>query len=371
MGGVTGETTMNHRMRLRFAGLVGVLLAGHVMPSALAQGAKALAVEPANEGYKLLPGPFEVRTVRTTIKDDGAKTLEILIRAPKLEAHSKDSLPLVVFSHGMGGSREGFDKLSEHWASHGYVVVHPTHSDSLELRRRNGEAMPNPKETLRNSLTKVNPQERRDDCVAIFDHLKEIEAAVPGLSRKDGQPRIDENRLGVAGHSAGAMTTMLMAHVKVRGGRTGKFVPTDIGDPRVKCAIVISGQGTTNRMFTESSWSEVTTPMIVFSGSEDYSSVGKETPASRREPFERAKPGDKYLVFIEGATHSSYQGKVKYLALLGEEEAENVEKVAEITSAATLAFLDAYLKSDESAKAYLASEKLAEFGQGAVEYKKK
>src|SRR5215510_6060681 len=38
--------------------------------------------------------------------------------------------PVIIFSHGLGGSREGYEYLGRHWASHGYVSVHLQHIGS-------------------------------------------------------------------------------------------------------------------------------------------------------------------------------------------------------------------------------------------------
>ena len=38
--------------------------------------------------------------------------------------------PVIIFSHGLGGSREGYQYLGRHWASHGYVSVHLQHLGS-------------------------------------------------------------------------------------------------------------------------------------------------------------------------------------------------------------------------------------------------
>lgn len=38
--------------------------------------------------------------------------------------------PVIIFSHGLGGSREGYEYLDRFWASPGYVSVHIQHSGS-------------------------------------------------------------------------------------------------------------------------------------------------------------------------------------------------------------------------------------------------
>jgi hypothetical protein len=112
--------------------------------------------------------------------------------------------------------------------------------------------------------------------------------------------------------------------------------------------------------------------MLVITGSKDVAAIGSETPASRREPYEKAKPGDKYLVFIEGATHSSYQGKGPGLRLDREQPPDaELKMITEVTAAATLAFLDLYLKDDAAARAYLQSEALAAFSGGKATLERK
>jgi hypothetical protein len=66
-----------------------------------------------------------------TVRDQ-KRSREIPIRVclPK----EKTPAPIVLFSHGLGGSREGSAFLGNHWASRGYVVVflqHPGSDDSV------------------------------------------------------------------------------------------------------------------------------------------------------------------------------------------------------------------------------------------------
>src|SRR5258705_6300260 len=39
--------------------------------------------------------------------------------------------PVIVFSHGAGGSGLTYKALAHFWATHGFVVLAPTHADSL------------------------------------------------------------------------------------------------------------------------------------------------------------------------------------------------------------------------------------------------
>lgn len=318
----------------------------------------------APEGYRLGPGPCRADEADLELEDGRrGKQLPIKVRYP---LGLSEPAPLVVFSHGMGGSGDAFADLTTHWATLGYVVVLPTHDDSVQLRRRRGERTAEVLRDITTSTRSVDPAGRLADVVLILDSLDRIEQAVPAL-RAGEKGLIDRDRAAIAGHSAGALTAQMAIGVKIRGRRMGVegITPRSVGDPRFKAALVISGQGTTNPAFTGTSWAELDKPMMVFAGSLDVARVGNETPQSRRHPFERAKPGDKYLVWIEGATHASYQGRAA-ATLLGERPTTDVSLITAVVSSASSAFLDAYLRGGDDARAFLAGPGLVELGRGAV-----
>lgn len=324
----------------------------------------------AEPGYHLAPGPYKVQVSNITLKDAARdKELELRVRSPKLaegQSPPEGGWPVVVFSHGAGGSRDAFPDLSSHLAGYGYVVVHPTHADSIAQRRRNGQDAPSPLDPDGRAKLRaqVDPAQRVADIKFIADALGEIESKVPGLKDAAGKGQLSRQRLAIAGHSAGALTTQLVAGVRGRGKRISGEALTlkDIGDPRFKAAVVISGMGTNGLIFTEESWSSVAVPMLVITGSLDSSppQMGNETPQSRQHPFVysrgRSKGGPAaYLLFIEGATHSSYGGKGVARGL-GEQPTTDVDKIQQAVGSATLAFLDYALRADKAAGAYLESD---------------
>jgi predicted dienelactone hydrolase len=322
------------------------------------------AAAAGTDGYKIGPGPWKAASQDLVLRDEKRqKDLEVRVRYPDVAQGAPGRFPLVVFSHGAGGSRDAFPDLTAHWASHGYIVVLPTHADSIQLRRRSGEDLSRLQRDLDSLRRDVKPLDRLADIVLLLDSIGVMEERIAGLRDRDGNGRVDRDRIGAAGHSAGALTTQMAAGVKVRGAAPGALLEAhSVGDPRIDAAILISGQGTTNRMFTAQSWNELSKPMLVITGSKDVAAIGNETPASRREPFDRAKPGDKYLVFIDGATHSSYQGKGPGLRLDREQPSDvELEMITSVTSSSTLAFLDSYLKDDPAARVYLGSKALVAF----------
>jgi len=372
-----------------------------IVSSATAQGdAKTSAptsqpsAASAPAGYHLEAGPWSTGVVERLALKDAArdKDLIVTVRYPIARAASKDAaasvgdkLPMVIFSHGLGGAgKSTFVELANHWASHGYVVVLPTHADSIALRREQGKEVIDPRKpsAKAQALATVDLRDRVADVKFILDSIPTIETSIPEwsiapASRRDATPKsddakapkaelrqhIDTDRLAIAGHSAGAYTAQLAIGVKVRGYRvTGKrgLGLSEVGDPRLKAALIISGQGTTSAAFTKDSWKDLTRPILVLSGSKDTTQLTAETPESRCHPYDYAKPRKDggpgaYLLFLEGATHGSYQGK-GLTDFLNEKTETPIKTITDATASATLAFLDAWVKNDPEAKKSLESD---------------
>lgn len=381
---------------MRFARTVRVLsaLAGVIAVS----GARAVennqsdvtAPQPserASEPDRFVLSKGECSVVRrdVTIHDEQrGKDIELRVRIPRPAAGKSapaEGWPLVVFSHGAGGSRDAFPDLLEFWGSHGYATIAITHEDSLLLKRRRGEgqslrelASEKGRRELRNSVDLGN---RVGDCSFVLDHLEQISDAV---FKGGGQAfTIDRSKVAIAGHSAGAFTTQLVAGVKVRAAGVGErgLGFTSVADDRFKAAIVISGQGTTSKILGDEAWNEVKVPMFVIGGSLDLSppGMGPETPESRRHPFEYARGVAKggpaaYLLYIEGATHSSYSGK-SVSALRRDEPTTDVAQIGEAVRSGTTLFLDTHLRHDDEAKKTLESDMLKRTIPGKVTFERK
>lgn len=381
------EVTISMLIKAAITALFALTVPALAAPAQPDAPAKPTAQTATKERFTVPKGPHEVTQTDVTLRDDARKKdLELRVRTPKLKQGEKPpeaGFPLLVFSHGAGGSRDAFPGLQDLLASHGYVCIAATHSDSIALARRaGGKDGPGVRELtttegrrkLRNS---VKLSERVGDCTLILDQL----TAISTLVEKAGGSAfaIDPRQIAIAGHSAGAFTTQLCAGVKIRGAAVGKLGQgmASIADDRFKAAVVISGQGTASPTLSETSWEAVKVPMLVFSGSLDGSpeGMGNETPASRRHPFEKSRGKANggpaaYLMYIEGATHSAYSGK-NAARLLGEKPATDATLVENATTAAVLTFLDAHIRKDAKALATLESDALSRTIPGKVEYQHK
>jgi dienelactone hydrolase len=268
--------------------------------------------------------------------------------------------PVILFSHGFGGNKDAFGPIGKHWASHGYVVIHPTHADGLNRRPRDPNRDGNDKSAAQPRLGGLlgslnNPvaiNDRVADLVLILDHLDRLPKSVPELRSK-----IDTKSIGVAGHSFGAYTTMLIGGVTVYLGndKEKRFL-----DKRVRCILPISAQGTGQQGLTEKSWEALKLPMMTITGTRDRGASGQGVEW-KKEPFIYSPKGDKYLVVIDGANHFSFGGS---LGARGGDITNSVKLCSTL-------FWDAYLKDSEDSRKYLQSEKLVKDAGGkfTVEWK--
>ena len=78
--------------------------------------------------YDGKPGPYAVETACYDWQDKPRqREVPVKIYFPKT---GDGPFPVIIFSHGLGGSRDGYEYLGRHWASHGYVSVHLQHKGS-------------------------------------------------------------------------------------------------------------------------------------------------------------------------------------------------------------------------------------------------
>jgi hypothetical protein len=85
----------------------------------------------ASEAYKADAGPFEVVIAADVELDFPELEKQLPLRVAYPGAPGPH--PVIVFSHGGGCEKATYSRLTDHWASYGYVVIEPTHTDSRSL----------------------------------------------------------------------------------------------------------------------------------------------------------------------------------------------------------------------------------------------
>jgi predicted dienelactone hydrolase len=241
--------------------------------------------------------------------------------------------PVIIFSHGLGGSRTGYSYLGEYWASYGFIVVHVQHlgSDTASLwpMKKMNEAMKDP----------ANYINRPKDISFAIDQVTAMNRA-PG----PWQGKFNLAHIGVAGHSFGGYTTMAIAGATLT---TASGDVENLGDPRVKAIVAMSVPPLKRQDF-----SAVHIPALHITGTDDQIRlVPGDLPSARRIPYDAAKGPNTYLVIFKGANHMSFSGRETLLETDAQKAID--ASVHDLVDRATTAFWDAYLKGDQKAGDWL------------------
>ncbi len=184
-----------------------------------------------------------------------------------LHAAGAGPRPLVVFSHGIGGSRRGYSYLGQHWASQGYASLHLQHVGSdRALWSGNPLTLP----------MRLQAAAQEDEARA---RVQDLSFALNQLLAGSLARRIDASRIVAAGHSYGANTALLAAGAEVE--RDGQAVR--LRDARIKAAIVISAPPFYGEASPEKILGGILVPSLHITATDDVIRVpGYFSPATDR-----------------------------------------------------------------------------------------
>ncbi|HSP13513.1 MAG TPA: hypothetical protein VLV78_02030 [Thermoanaerobaculia bacterium] len=352
----------------------------------------AAAKPPANP-YSMEATTIPVGVIPAAVLHDAQrnKDLEVSIDYP---THG-GPYPVIVFSHGYGAPRNAYIGLSAFWAGHGYVVIRPHHADSGKIapperafeempRERRGRRQParqtfqqfraDPTEQWQ-SQTAADWKNRVADVTLVIDSLPKLIEQYPEI--KD---RVDSSRIGVGGHSYGAFVAMLAGGAKAFAGSD----PVSYADPRVKAVEAMSPPGPApDRGLTRDSFTTIKVPALFLTGSRDYGTSEAEDPTWRKQAYDLSPAGDKWFVSVAGIGSSAFTGIIGAPTFVpstvspapyptrpgtgpvypepqqqSQQPRESAQGFRQIGMAGTvrtvsLAFWDAYLKSEGSGREFL------------------
>lgn len=224
----------------------------------------------------------------------GDRVVPVRLRLPDGSAR----VPVILFSHGLGGSLAAGARWAEAWTAAGFAVLNVQHpgSDASLLGVATGPAA---LAALRKGATPEQLLARVTDMRFVINRLGR--GATIGACPL---ARLDLTRIGVAGHSMGAQTVQAVAGqtFALPGGRRG------FGDSRVKAAIAFS-PAPPARDDTAKAFAGVHIPFFSITGTDDaVPLLTSVTPADRQRPFAAMPAGDKYLLVLAGADHMVFSG---------------------------------------------------------------
>jgi predicted dienelactone hydrolase len=244
--------------------------------------------------------------------------------------------PVILFSHGLGGTRAGSVFLGEHWAARGYAAIfiqHPGSDNSVWKDQPVSERMRamNQAASVDNFLLRVH------DVPIVLNQLEiwNAEKTSPLAGR------LDLKQVGMSGHSFGAVTTEAVS------GETLPIGGQSYTDLRIKAAIAFSPSSPRDG-HADKAFGAVTIPWMLMTGTKDVAPIGHADVASRLAVYPALHGAPKYEVVLDNAEHSVFTDR----ALPGDHEPRNPNHHRVILALST-AFWDAYLRGDADALAWL------------------
>lgn len=250
-----------------------------------------------------LVGSLPLRSFADTLAEDAPSfnTLDMDWEDPRRQRlvpvrlympQARYPVPLVVFSHGIGGSRQGYTWWGRNFARHGIASLHLQHVGSdRELWGGN----------IFNIVGRLQNAAQETEAIA---RAQDMRFALDRLLTGDLAPRIDAERIVAAGHSYGANTTLLVSGASVE--RDGRVV--QLRDDRVRAAIAMSAPPFYGEADPRKILRAVTVPSLHVTCTEDiiripgYYSSAKDRVAV----FDAIGSEQKWLAVYEGGSHSMF-----------------------------------------------------------------
>lgn len=206
---------------------------------------------------------------------------------------------LVLYSHGLGGSRLGGAAWAEAWQAAGLAVLQIQHPGSDSTIWQGGLA------AARRGASAEQYLQRIADARFVLDELLRRHAA-------DGAwQRLRPEAIGFAGHSFGARLTQALAGE--RPPRAPRGAAERIADARLRAFIAFSPGFSARDGFDDGALRErfgaITRPFLCVTGTQDDAMiVGDADNAARRAVYRGLPAGHKAELVLEGADHMSFGG---------------------------------------------------------------
>ena len=259
--------------------------------------------------------------------DERERPVPIRLYQPRISSFATPA-PLIIFSHGIGGSRLGYSYLGSYWASHGLASLHVQHVGSDR-----SIWFGNPF----NLVSRLQEAAQEKEALArVFD----LRFALTQILRDPLGQAINPNQIIAAGHSYGANTTLLASGARVNRDN----IPVELSDFRIKAAIVISAPRFYGQKSVDSILQPVRLPTLHITATEDNIQIPGYFSGypDRLAIFEAIGSERKALAVFEGGSHSMFTDRTRSGgAILN-------HQVKEATQELSLDFIAQVLNNQES-----------------------
>lgn len=276
----------------------------------------------------------DIRELRFEPLDkDRARKVPVKVYA----GQSTSPQPVLLFSHGLGGSRENNGYLGRYWAAAGYVAVFMQHAGSdneVWKSAAPGQRMA----ALKAATGAASLRDRLADVPFVIDQL----TVWNGKKDHALQGRMNLERIGMCGHSYGAVTTLGVAGRKYLLNRS-------FPDERIDAFLPMSPQPGKG-LNAKKAFGHLAKPILCMTGTKDGSPIDPTLePSTRREVYAALPAGNKYQLILKDAEHSAFGDSQ------GRRSKNRNPRHHPAIQKISLHFWNAYLKDNAESKAWLQS----------------
>jgi predicted dienelactone hydrolase len=252
---------------------------------------------------------FEDRRRITLSGFSRLRNIALDLYTPNIRKNSQ--YPAIVISHGLGSDQASFAYLAEHLASHGYVVVVPSHpgSDARQM----------------SALLSGTAQEVASPSEFV-DRPLDIKFILDRLSQDRRFSYVNWQQVGMVGQSFGGYTAFALGGAPLNFPTLAESCGTNqqlntfdlslllqcranalprqnynLQDPRIKAILAINP--VTSQVFGQAGMAKIQVPTMIIAGKAD--TVAPAVPEQIR-PFTWLTTPDRYLVLVDRSTHFSF-----------------------------------------------------------------
>ena len=265
--------------------LVGALALTSVAVSTLAS---------SKSGHMLSDGTLTSRYIDFSVFDRSTgRSIGVRVRLP---AEKKPSA-VILYSPGLGSGLSNGSAWCDAWQAAGYVVVNLSHPVTNESIWETGHV--SFQDNLKKALAPEQYAFRVKDCSRVLTHCIND----PVLTKY-----IDPGRIGIAGHSYGALTVQAIAGQSVGG--------QDLRDNRIRAAIALSPSASS--LERARLMSNVTIPFFSITGDQDQFVTFRDGSSTMRlgtsldkrlQIYQQLPVGSKQLLILSDADHMTFAGE--------------------------------------------------------------
>jgi len=200
--------------------------------------------------------------------------------------------PLVLFSTGFGGGRDGYGGLARAWSDAGLAVAVLEHPGSGPEALARLHRLPRPQRSAALQVMVRDPAElqaRPLDVSFVLDQLAL-------------DSRLDPNRVGLGGHSLGAVTALAVGGIPVR---LSSGVRQTLRDRRPRAFLVMSPP-TPGQFFAAEDHACFDRPILLVTGTRDHGPFVEGPREDRAGVFPLLTAARAWQAVFEGADHMTF-----------------------------------------------------------------